>query len=908
MAKRLFLIDGTAMAYRSYFAFATSARGGLTTRGGHPTSATYGFTISLRALLEKEKPDCIAVAFDGPVARLERTAIYPEYKSTREKAPDEMLAQLDDIRRVVEGYGIPIVESEVHEADDVIGTLAVQGRDAGMEVFIVTGDKDFMQLVDDKLKLWNLRGSTIKPEILGSKEVEAKFGVRPDQMIDFLALMGDSSDNIPGVPRVGQKTARGLLEQFGTLDAVLKRAEEVKQPSIKKALLENRELALLSRRLVTIFTEVPVGISVEELGPPAPDMDRLRDLFGELEFDSLRASLARKPRDQVPQDYHIVRTDSELDELIAKLKKSGGFAVDTETTSLNPRQADLVGVSFSWEEGVGYYVPFNLEEGLFGSKGSEASALLEKLRPLLEDAKLGKTGQNAKYDMAVFRRAGVEVRGVEFDTMLASYCLAPGVATHNLDALALRHFDYKKIPTKELLGTGKKQKTFDQVDIDLAGRYACEDADFTWRLRAVLEEGLEKAALTPLFRELEMPLMPVLLDMEWEGIAVDLPHLEKVSAKLGGRIEGLAKEIHELAGEPFNLNSPAQIGQVLFENMEVHQAAGISRPRRTRTGQYKTDAAVLEKLSAHHPVPRLLLEYRQLSKLKSTYVDSLPEMINPETGRIHTSFNQAVAATGRLSSDNPNLQNIPIRTTEGREVRRAFVSREEGWVLLSGDYSQIELRILAHLSGDQALVEAFRRGEDIHARTAALVHGLAPADVTPELRSQAKVINFGLMYGMGASRLASETGMTPPEARQFIEAYFQVLPRVKAYLDGILAEAQEKREVWTMFGRRRPLPDIDSMNTMQRIASENMAVNTPIQGAAADIIKRAMIDVHHRLRHSGLRTRMLLQVHDELVLDVPEEELEKAQELLVEAMENAASLDVPLDVSLGHGRSWLEAH
>ncbi|MHC4896096.1 MAG: DNA polymerase I [Planctomycetota bacterium] len=905
MAKRLFLIDGTALAYRSYFAFAMGSGGGLTTKDGRPTAAVYGFLQTLRALLDREHPDAIAISFDGPTEELERTQLYPDYKSTREKMPDEMSEQLDAIEEVVRGYGIPSVCSPGHEADDVIGTLALQGRRAGMQVYIVTADKDFMQLVDGRIKLWNLRSSTTAPEIIGPKEVEAKFGVRPDQMIDLLALMGDSSDNIPGVPRIGQKTAAALLQEFDTLDAVLARTDEVKQRAVRENLQKHVDKALLSRDLVTIHTEVSLDVEIEDLRGAKPDREILEPLFRDLEFDSLLKKLPQKETPDLPKDYRIVRTETELEALLRELVKSGHFAIDAEVSSPTHRDAELVGIATCVEAGRSSYVPFNLDLPVLAGG---PTALVEAFRPVLEDPAIRKTMPDTKSVMAVLRNAGVEVQGVEFDTMLASYCIAPGQpGGHGLDTLAAQYLSYTKIPPKELLGTGKKQKTFDQVDVELVGEYACENADFTWRMRKKLEPEIAELGLGLLYHDLEMPLARILLDMEQEGIAVDLDHLEKTGQELQTRIEAIEARIYERAGEPFNINSPAQIGEVLFERLEAHKIAGV-RPKRTRTGQWKTDAAILEKLAAHHEVPELILDYRKLSKLKNTYVDSLPTMVNQNTGRIHTSFNQAVAATGRLSSDDPNLQNIPIRTKEGREVRRAFIPRDKGWVLLSADYSQIELRILAHLSGDPALVKAFNENLDIHARTAAIVHGIMPDMVTAEMRSQAKVINYGLMYGMGASRLANETGMTPPEAKKFINAYFRALPKVKDYLDGSLAAARTERCVRTLFGRIRPLPEIDSANAMQRIAAENMAVNSPLQGTAADIIKRAMLEVHRRLNEDNLQAKMILQVHDELVLDVPEAELDQVKLLLKECMEGAAELNVPLEVDMGHGKNWLEAH
>ena len=898
---RLFLIDGTALAYRSHFAFSQSRRGGLTTRQGLPTSATFGFAMSLRALLEREKPDAIAIAFDGPREELLRTRLYPEYKSTREKMPEELVQQLPYLERMTKAFGIPIVASDGHEADDVIGTLAVRGKEAGFDVFIVTGDKDFMQLVDSRIKLWNLRSPTTSPEILGPDEVHAKWGVAPAQMIDLLALMGDSSDNVPGVPGVGEKTAAELIREFGTLDATLAGTAKVKKKKVAANLQEHAGLARLSRQLVTIHTDVPVHIAVTELGPAHPDRKQLEALYRELEFESLLGTLPREAQAVGAQDYRIVTSDAQLDELRAELRKAKRFAFDTETTSLDTLQARIVGMSFCTVTGRAWYVPFN--HGF-----APPEALLAALRGPLEDRHVAKIGQNCKYDRAVLLTAGVEAKGYVFDTMLASYLLSPGIGQHNLDALALRWFGYQKIPTSELIGTGKKQITFDKVPIDKAGRYACEDADFTWRVHEKLAAELDRAGLRELFDTLEMPLIEVLLGMEREGITLDTAHLARLAQEWQVRLDAMEKRVHERAGQGFNLNSAQQVAQVLFEKLEVHKAAGISKPRKTATGQYKTDAEVLEKLARHHEVPQLLLEYRQLSKLKGTYVDALPRMVSPVTGRVHTSFNQAVAATGRLSSDDPNLQNIPIRTAEGREVRKAFVPRAKGWVLLSADYSQIELRILAHMSGDATLREAFRRREDIHTKTAAIVHGLLPGMVTPELRSQAKIINYGLIYGMGASRLAQETGMTPAEAKRFIDSYFKALPGVKRFIDATLARARETKEVVTLCGRKRPLPDITSDDPMRRIQAENMAINTPIQGTAADIIKKAMLRLHAGLASHKLRARLLLQVHDELVLDVPVAEVDAVTALVREAMEGAVQLDVPLEVSVGHGDNWLLAH
>ena len=903
MGKRLFLVDGTALAYRSFFAFSNSPRTQLSTKSGHPTGATFGFIQTLRSLLQRENPDAIAFAFDGPRKDLHRTAIYPEYKSTREKMPDEMAAQLDDIRAVVDAYGIQVVDGDRDEADDVIGTLAVQGRDAGMEVFLVTGDKDFLQIVDDRVKLWNLRSSTAKPEILGPAEAQAQWGVPTTAMVDLLALMGDSSDNVPGVPKIGEKTAVALIQQFGSLEQLLARTAEVTKPAIRASLEANKELALLSQRLVTLKTDVQLPIAATDLGPAQPDADKLRALFQRLEFDSLLATVAaaQKP-DDIQKDYATITDAAQLDAMIAGLQKAGAFAIATEAAGQLhlPR---LVGIAFCAEPGKSRYVALDASCPIQGGR----DAALRALQPLLEDASLRKVSADSKRDLAALRGAGLDARGLAFDTMLASYCLEPGVVAHDLDSQALRRFGYKKTPRKELLGSGKKQKTFDQVDAGAIAAFVGEDADYALRLQRVLEPEIAAAKVDAVLGDMEMPLVPVLLEMEQEGIALDRERLAQLGREMEKRIAELEARVHERAGHPFNLGSPQQVGVVLFDELEVHRAASLQKPRRTATGQYKTDHEVLEQMAKHHEVPALLLEWRQLTKLKGTYVDTLPTLCDAQS-RVHTTFNQAVAATGRLSSDNPNLQNIPIRTEEGRKVRAAFVARQKGWSLMSADYSQIELRILAHLSGDKALVESFQKGEDIHARTASIVYGLLPDMVTPELRNQAKVINYGLMYGMGASRLAQETGMKPPEAKKFIENYFRALPGVKRYLDASLQHAREHKEARTMFGRRRPLPEIDSTNAGQRIAAENMAVNTPIQGAAADIVKRAMLSVHSELAKRGFKARLLLQVHDELVLDVPDEELVEVKLLVRDCMRSAANLVVPLDVAIGTGPSWLDAH
>lgn len=900
--KRLFLIDGTALAYRSFFAFQGAGRSPLTTSSGHPTAATYGFCMTLRALLERERPDAVAIAFDGPRAELERTRIYPQYKSTRQKMPEEMRVQLDDIREATAAFGLTIVESESHEADDVIATLAVAGRRAGMAVFIVTGDKDFLQLVDDRVRLWNLRSSTSKPEIVDAAAAAAKWGVPPSAMVDLLALMGDSSDNVPGVPKVGEKTAVELLRQFGSLDGIYARLDEVKRPAVRQSLAEHRQLALLSRELVTLRTDVPLAVDPASLGPAVPDPERLRLLFQRLEFTNLSSAFATLPAAAaaIESTYGVARTRQEIASLLARLANVPCAALAARGTTGNLRQRRLAGLAIAEAPGRATYVPLP-------DTGPGRDELLAALAPWLADAGRPKATHDSKHLLGLLRGAGLAFGGLADDTLLLSYCCDPGTASHRLEAVALRHLGYQ-LASSDQPSSRRQQRTFADMDQDQLARAQCEAADVTLRLCEPLLTRGRALGVEPLYRDVELPLARVLLDMEWEGIAIDREHLARLSAEMQVRINTLQARVHERAGHAFNLASPQQLGVVLFDELEVHRLADLLKPRRTPTGQYKTDHEVLERLAPHHEVVQLVLEWRQLTKLKSTYVDTLPALVDPTTSRVHTTFNQAVAATGRLSSEDPNLQNIPVRTEDGRRVRAAFVARHPDWVLMSADYSQIELRILAHVSGDKALIEAFQRGEDIHTRTAALVHGLLPSMVTPELRNQAKVVNYGLMYGMGASRLAAETGMRPPEAKRFIDAYFRALPGVKRCLDAALQQAREHKEVRTMFGRRRPLPDIDSTNAMQRIAAENMAVNTPIQGAAADIVKRAMLAVHEGLARRGLRARLLLQVHDELVLDVPRDEVAEVRLLVQDAMAGAAALAVPLEVAIGHGPTWLAAH
>jgi len=901
---RLFLLDGTALAYRAQFAM---ARSGLTTPDGRPTGATYGFTMTLRRILQEEQPDVIAVAFDppGPTFRHERFA---DYKATRERMPEDLVTQLDDIREVVRAHGIAIFERPGFEADDVIGTLARQGEARGDEVLIVTGDKDLMQLVSDRIRLYNVFKPKVDLVIEGFEEVDAKFGTTPDHVIDVLAIMGDSSDNIPGVKGIGEKGATKLIAQFGSVEGVLEHLDEVKGKA-REHLERDREQLLMSLELVKIDTEVELDPGLECAGPAQPESDELLALFHRLDFRSLANQVAAGggERPEMERDYVTVDSEEALDAMEKELRAAGGFAFATETTSLDPLQAELVGLSFSAAPGRAFYVPANQEPPLCGG----TPGLVERLGGLLTDPALERWGQNYKYDALVMAHHGLRVAPPDFDTLVASFCVAGSSRRHNLDELALTYFDLRKIPTSQLIGTGAKQVTMDTLPIEEVAEYACEDADVTFRLRELLEAELDSEGARVLFEELELPLVPVLTAMQERGIRLDSKLLEGFAVELQEEVDALVYDIQGLAEENFNVNSTKALGSVLFEKLRIQDDAGVKRPKRTKTG-WATDHQTLTEKYGDVPIVQKLLEYRELAKLKSTYVDALPTYVNPETGRIHCSFSQVSAATGRLASSDPNLQNIPVRTERGRKLREAFVPREPDehgkWVLMAADYSQVELRIMAHLSGDPGLVAAFAEGRDVHTSTAAIVFGVEPEEVDRELRSRAKAINFGLLYGMGPGRLARETGLSVPEAREFIERYFESFPSVREWIDATLEGARERGYVETLGGRRRRTPDIGSENSRIRSAAENAAVNTPVQGSAADLIKRAMIDLEERLAGSELAGRMLLQVHDELVLEVPEAEIEPTRELVEDCMVNAMELAVPLQVDFGWGASWLEAH
>jgi len=737
--------------------------------------------------------------------------------------------------------------------------------------------------------------------------VREKFGTTPDHVIDVLAIMGDASDNVPGVHGIGEKGAIKLIGEFGSVAGVLANIDKVKGKA-KEYIERDREQMLLSLELVTIDRKVPLDPDFAELPGYAPQPAETAAFFRKLGFISMLKKLEGEPQQKSDRDYHTIHDRTELDAMFAELRAAGAFAVDTETTSLSPLEAELVGVSLSSAAGRAFYVPFNLSPPVM--PGGKA-ALLAALAPLLTDPKLVRVGQNHKYDALVFIGNGLRLPPIDFDTMVASYCIAGALRRHGLDELALQYFGIKKIPTSDLIGKGAKQVTMDQVFVERVSEYACEDADVTWRLYEVLAKELVESGNEKLFRELEMPLIPVLTAMEERGIRLDVPLLAQLGKELELELAQFQAEFAQLAGVAINLNSPKALGEVLFEKLKIQDAAGIKKPKQTQTG-WATDFDTLSQNYGELPVVKALLEWREVQKLKGTYVDALPTFVNPKTGRVHCSFSQTTAATGRLASSDPNLQNIPVRTERGRKLRSAFIAREPDahgeWTLLTADYSQVELRVMAHLAGDERMKQAFAEGKDIHASTASVIFDVAEQLVTREMRSRAKAVNFGLLYGMGPSRLARDTGLTLVEARQFIERYFRSFPKVRGWRDQLLVEARQRGYVETLLGRKRVIPDINSEDGRARSMAENAAVNTPVQGSAADIIKKAMIELEQRLADSQLLGRMLLQVHDELVLEVPVRELDATREIVRDCMENTIRLSVPLTVETGHGRSWLEAH
>lgn len=918
--KELVLIDGHALAYRMFFALPLEA---FSTRAGEPTNATFGFTRTLMDIvLAADPPEYLAVSFD--TGRTFRDDIFAEYKATRAKTPDELHMQVIRIREVVGAFNVPILEMDGYEADDVLGTVACMSASLGVPVTILTGDRDLLQLVDANTRvLLAGRGGN---EEFDAAAVEDSLGVRPDQVVDFKALTGDASDNIPGVRGVGKKTAVSLLNKYGTLEAIYDHLDEVESKRFRSALIDGREDAFLSRTLARIVTDIPIAFDLEACRTVDFDRASVADLLRQLEFRSLserfladtraasgqQLSLFGTPRsDHVqtrsgPTRTQIVTNQSELGNLLDRLQTAELVCFDTETTGTDEMASDLVGIALSSSAGEGYYIPVGHKLPEDVDNQLPLDLVLSKLAPIMSTPQVKKVAHNAKYDLTLLRRYGLDVTPIAFDTMIAAWLLDPASRGLGLKNQAWSRLGIEMVHIEELIGRGAQQITMAEVPIAKAAPYAAADVDVPIRLREVLETELKEKKLWSLFEDIEMPLIPVISQIEQTGVALDSGYLKGMSADLAERLGDLESRIYELAGRSFNINSTQQLSQVLFEDLGL-STQGL---RKTQSGYYSTAAGVLESLRGSHEIIEQILEHRELAKLRSTYVDALPNMVNARTGRIHTSYNQAGAITGRLASSNPNLQNIPIRTEIGRQVRRAFVAKP-GWLLLAADYSQVELRVLAHVSEDAALLDAFRRGQDIHATTAAAVNNIPVAHVTQEQRRFAKSVNFGLLYGMSAFRLARESDLTLAEAERFVQGYFDSFPSVRGYLEGTIRQAVERGWVATALGRRRYFPALQgaaggSTSALARQRAEREAVNFPIQGTAADIIKIAMVNLHNALSEHGLQAKMILQVHDELVLEVPENELDIARAVVVDVMQKAFHLRAKLKVDTKAGPNWLE--
>lgn len=903
----LYLVDGHSHLYKAFYGVR-----GLATSKGMPTNAIFGFVQMLHRLMDSRRPDHLAVVFDPPGPSF-RNEMFAPYKANRPAQPEDLSVQIPWVKRILEAMRVPVLEEEGFEADDVIATMAVRGRDAAMDVWIVSSDKDLFQLIESRVRL--LRMEPDREIEIDADAVRARMGVGPEQIPDLLGLMGDSSDNIPGVPKVGSKTAAAVLSKYATIEAVYAHLEDLDNPRHQRLLEGHRDNALLSKRLAVLQRDIEVSADLADLARREPDFDGLRSIYEELEFRRLLDALdakdqgrgivdrrggpeARGTAAEREVDYRTLDEEVLLRDFVAAIRPGRWLSVDTETSAVDPMQADLVGISLSVEPNSAVYIPVG-HRILVGSQ-ININRVRDILGPVLADPAIPKTGQNLKYDRKILLRNGMQLDGVAFDTLLASYLLDPDRRGHGLKNLALERLGIAMTNIEELIGRGKKQISMADVEIERVSPYACADADVALQLTHLLAGELRDRGLETLFGRIELPLMTLLNRMEMTGVRIDREHFATLSTALDSRLADLAGDIFALAGKSFNLNSPKQVADVLFGDV------GLKPIKKGKTG-YSTDVAVLEQLSRQgHPLPRKILDYRQLEKLKSTYADTLPRMVNPTTGRIHTSYNQAVAATGRLSSSDPNLQNIPIRTAEGREIRRGFIPLEDGHVLLAADYSQIELRVLAHFTHDPSLIEAFREGEDIHRLTAGRMFGCSPADVTDAMRGQAKTVNFGIIYGMSAHRLAAQLEISRTQAGQFIDDYFAAYPRVRHWTREIVASARETGFVTTLSGRRRKIADITSRNHNLRAAAERVAINTPIQGTAADLIKIAMIAVDERLRTMGMTARMIMQVHDELIFDLPEAEVDAVGTAVCEEMERAMTLEVPLRVDVKVGRNWAE--
>lgn len=928
MNKKLFLLDAMALIYRAYYALAKNPR---VTSKGQNTSAIFGFTNILLELLKKEKPTHMGVAFDTH-APTEREGAYAEYKAHRQATPEDIISSVPYIKKILEGFGIPVLESDGHEADDIIGTLAKKAEQHGYETYMVTSDKDFGQLVSDKTFMFRPPAFKSGWTTLREEDILKRWEIKNvSQVIDILGLMGDAADNIPGLPGVGEKTAIKLVHEFGSVENVIKNADKLKG-KLQENVKNFADQAILSKQLATIHCEVPVKWDEEGLIISEPNKEMLGEIFSELEFRTLgarvlgegfsvRASASSAPAlndspvqnetesersgetgkalqtiKEVPHTYHLVDTQEKRKKLIADLSGQKSFCFDTETTGTDAHNVELVGMSFSFKEKEAYYIPVP-------ENYNEAQVIANEFKEVFENESIEKIGQNIKYDMSVLKWYDIEIKGKLFDTMIAHYLIQPDMR-HNMNLLAETYLNYSPVSIETLIGKkGKDQLSMRTVPVEKICEYAAEDADVTIQLHNTFVPMLKKTETTKLFEEVEMPLVPVLSAMEAEGVRIDASALKDLSKELEKDIHKSEKEIYSLAGKEFNISSPKQVGEILYDQLKVAE-----KPQKTKTGQYATSEDILEKLKGTHPIIDKILDYRELQKLKNTYVDTLPEMVNPRTGRIHTTYSQIVAVTGRLSSDNPNLQNIPIRTERGREIRKAFVPRNNKFTLLSADYSQVELRVIAALSEDEAMSAAFKSKHDIHTATASKVYGVAIDKVTSDMRRNAKMVNFGIIYGISAFGLAQRLNIPRAEAKGIIENYFSQYPKIKEYMNKSIELAKQKGYVETILGRRRYLRDINSSNHTVRGFAERNAINAPIQGSAADMIKIAMINIHREFQKKKFKSKMILQVHDELVFDVYKEELEDVKPIVEDKMKHAIKLSVPIDVESGTGATWLAAH
>ena len=927
--KRLFLLDAYALIFRGYYAFIKNPR--INSKGLN-TSAIMGFMNSLLEVIRKEKPNYLAVCFDKGGSQ-ERFSIFPEYKANRDETPEAIRIAIPYIHKILDAMQIPIIEKEGYEADDIIGTLAKQAEQEGYTTFMVTPDKDYGQLVSENIFMYKPARGGKDTEIWGVEEVKQNFGVNsPEQVIDLLGMMGDAVDNIPGFPGVGEKTAQKLIQEFGSIENLLQNTDKLKG-KLRENIENNAEKGLLSKRLARIILNVPVTFHKENFALSSPKMEEIIPIFEELEFRTMLGTLQKafqqvntsnteynlfnisensqniqlslfdnpetsqyKTIKDIEHSYYLIENKEDSYKLVSELLLQKEVCFDTETTSLNELEAELVGMAFSWEKHKGYYV-------LFPESKELTQEILEIFRPFFENSSITKIGQNLKYDIKVLAKYNIQVLGNLFDTMIAHYLLNPD-GKHNMDILSENYLHYSPISIETLIGKkGKGQLSMRQAPPPEQKEYAVEDTDVTLQLKNIFEQQLQKYNAEKLFSQIESPLVQVLADMELEGIRIDVPFLKSLSDDIEKDIFSLQQAVYEQAGEIFNLSSPKQLGDILFEKLKV-----ISKPKKTKTGQYATSEEILSELAPKHKIVSNVLEYRQLQKLQSTYIDALPKEVNSTTGRVHTTYMQAVTATGRLSSNNPNLQNIPIRTERGQQIRKAFVPRNEDYTLLSADYSQIELRVIAALSGEKNMIEAFLQNQDIHRSTAAKVFNVDIQSVTREQRSHAKTVNFGIIYGVSAFGLSNQTELSRSESKELIDTYYQTYPQLKVFIDKQIHFARENGYVETILGRRRYLPDINSRNQVVRGAAERNAVNAPIQGSAADIIKIAMINIYNLLKDNKLKTKMLLQVHDELIFDVPKNELDFVKPLIKKTMEEAYQFAVPLVVDLGVGKNWLEAH